>query len=70
MVGESKIWLHALPARHALWGFAAALLDDARLMALWERVEEREEWDALRRELKTEAEKRGLTHSPEHLTTT
>ena len=70
MVGESKIWLHALPARHALWGFAAALLDDARLLTLWGRVEEREEWDALRRELKIEAEKRGLTRSPEHLTAT
>jgi hypothetical protein len=41
-------------------GFAAALLDDERLIALWARVEDKEDWDALRRALKGEAERRGL----------
>lgn len=61
MVAASKIWTHPLPARHTLWNFVAILLDDARLLALWECVENREEWDVLRRELKKEAESRGLT---------
>ena len=58
MIAGSIIWTHSLPARHTLWSFVAALLDDSRLTALWERVEDREEWDALRRELKKEAGRR------------
>jgi hypothetical protein len=60
MVAGSAIWSHGIPARHTLWGFVSALLDNARLIALWTLVEDREEWDDLRRELKKEAENRGL----------
>jgi hypothetical protein len=64
MVSSSTIWTHPLSVRHVLWGFAAALLDDVRLVALLERVEAQEEWDALRRELHKEAERRGLSPDP------
>lgn len=64
MVSSSTIWTHPLSVRHVLWGFAAALLDDVRLVALLERVEAQEEWDALRRELHKEAERRGLSRDP------
>lgn len=60
LVAESTIWTQPLLARHTLWSFAVALLDDNRLLALWERVDDQEEWDALRRELKAEARRRGL----------
>jgi len=60
MVAGSTIWTQAPDARRALWGFTATLLDDERLMELWARVEEKEEWDVLRRALKAEAERRGL----------
>jgi hypothetical protein len=52
----------SLAAQRALWSFAAELLDSERLVALWMRVEDQQEWDALRRELKKEAEARGLAH--------
>jgi hypothetical protein len=60
MVVGSTIWTQSADARRTLWGFAAALLDDERLKALWVRVEDKEEWDILRRSLKAEAERRGL----------
>jgi hypothetical protein len=60
MIEASTIWTQAPEERRTLWGFAAALLDDQRLIALWARVEDKEDWDALRRALKAEAERRGL----------
>src|SRR6266568_202865 len=60
MVAGSTIWTQAPDARRTLWGFAAALLDNARLIELWARIEDKEEWDVLRRTLKAEAERRGL----------
>lgn len=49
MIEASTIWTQAPEERRTLWGFAAALLDDERLLALWARVEDKEDWDALRR---------------------
>ena len=60
MIETSTIWTQAPDARRTLWGFAAALLDDERLIALWARVEDKEDWDTLRRALKAEAERRRL----------
>jgi hypothetical protein len=60
MVSDSTIWTQSPDARWTLWNFAAALLDDQRLTALWTRVEDKEDWDVLRRALKAEAERRGL----------
>jgi hypothetical protein len=60
MIAGSTFWIQTPDARRILWGFAAALLDDKRLVELWVRIEEREEWDVLRRALKSEAERRGL----------
>jgi hypothetical protein len=60
MLKTSTIWIQAPETRRTLWGFAAALLDDERLTALWARVEDKEDWDALRRALKAEAERRML----------
>jgi hypothetical protein len=60
MVAGSTIWTQAPDARRTLWGFAVALLDDERLIALWARIENKEEWDVLRRALKAEAERREL----------
>jgi hypothetical protein len=60
MIEASTIWTQAPEERRTLWGFAAALLDNERLIALWARVEDKEDWDALRRALKSEAERRGL----------
>jgi hypothetical protein len=60
MIEASTIWTQAPAERRTLWGFAATLLDDERLIALWARVEDKEDWDTLRRSLKTEAERRGL----------
>ena len=54
MIAGSTIWKQTPDARRILWGFAAALLDDKRLVELWVRIEEREEWDVLRRALKSE----------------
>jgi hypothetical protein len=59
MVASSTIWSDSSPARRTLWNFAAAMLDDERLLSLWQRVEDQDEWDILRRELKREAEHRG-----------
>jgi hypothetical protein len=55
MVAGSTVWTHSADARRTLWGFAAALLDDERLIALWARIVDKEEWDVLRRALKAEA---------------
>jgi hypothetical protein len=63
MVAGSTIWTQTPEARRILWGFAAALLDDERLLELWARVEDKEEWDVLRRGLKAEAGRRGLPAS-------
>src|SRR5262249_23581640 len=60
MVSNSTIWTQSTDARRTLWGFVAALLDDERLIALWARIAEKEEWDVLRRALKAEAERRRL----------
>jgi hypothetical protein len=60
MVAGSTIWTQSIDARRTLWGFAASLLDSERLLDLWDRVENKEEWDVLRRALKAEAERRGL----------
>jgi hypothetical protein len=60
MVAGSTIWTQTPDARRILWGFAAALLDNERVMGLWARVEDKEEWDVLQRALKAEAERRGL----------
>jgi hypothetical protein len=59
MLEASTIWTQP-EARQTLWEFAAALLDDQRLIELWARIEDKEEWDSLRRALKKEAEQRGL----------
>jgi hypothetical protein len=64
MLEASTIWSHPKPARSALWSFIVALLDDARLCALWDKIEEIEEWDSLRRQLKDEAQRRGLAREP------
>jgi len=61
MLDASTIWTQTPEARHTLWSFAAALLDDQRLIGLWTRVEDKEDWDSLRRALKAEAGRRGLT---------
>ena len=61
MIRESTIWTQASEERRTLWSFAAALLDDERLISVWARVEDKEDWDVLRRALKAEAERRGLT---------
>ena len=60
MVAGSTIWIQNADARRTLWGFAASLLDDKRLTGLWIRVEDKEDWDILRRALKAEAERRRL----------
>jgi len=60
MVAGSTIWTQTADARRTLWGFATALLDDERLIALWARIVDKEEWDVLRRALKAEAEQRQL----------
>jgi hypothetical protein len=60
MIAGSTIWIQTPDARRILWGFAAALLDDACLLELLVRIEDKEEWDVLRRALKAEAERRGL----------
>ena len=60
MAAGSTIWTQTVEARRIVWGFAAALLDDERLLKLWSRVEDKEDWDVLRRALKAEAERRGL----------
>jgi hypothetical protein len=60
MVSASTVWTQAPDARRTLWGFAVALLDNERLIDLWTRIENEEEWDVLRRALKAEAERRGL----------
>jgi hypothetical protein len=60
MVAGSTIWTQSPDARRNLWGFAAALLDNKRLIELWARIDDKEEWDVLRRALKAEAERRGL----------
>lgn len=60
MVANSTIWTQSTDARRTLWGFVAALLDDERLISLWTRVVDKEEWDVLRRTLKAGAERRGL----------
>jgi hypothetical protein len=63
MIASSTIWTQTPDARRALWEFSAAMLDDQRLIALWKRVEDNEEWDVLRRSLKAEAEQRGLSQT-------
>jgi hypothetical protein len=60
MVAGSTIWAQRTEARRTLWGFVATLLDNKRLLSLWGRVEDKEEWDVLRRALKAEADRRGL----------
>jgi hypothetical protein len=67
MVAASTIWTQASEERRTLWGFAAALLDDKRLIALWARVEDKEEWDVLRRALQVEARRRGLAREIAHV---
>jgi hypothetical protein len=60
MIAGSMIWTQSADARQTVWGFAAALLDDERLTGLWARVDDKEEWETLRRALKAEAARRGL----------
>ena len=60
MVAASTIWTQGTDARRTLWDSLPPLLDDERLMGLWSRVEDEEEWDVLRRALKAEAERREL----------
>jgi hypothetical protein len=60
MIEVSTIWTQTPNARRTLWGFAATLLDDDRLMALMAAIDDKEEWDILRRALKAEAQRRGL----------
>jgi hypothetical protein len=64
MVAGSTIWTQTPDARRTLWGFVAALLDNERLIELRSRIEDKEEWDILRRALKAEAERRGLNAPP------
>jgi hypothetical protein len=66
MIEASTIWTHAIEERRTLWGFAAALLDDERLTALWARVENNEDWDSLRRALKAEADRRVIKQPDLH----
>jgi hypothetical protein len=63
MVAGSTIWTDTRSAREILWTFAAALLDNERLIPLWELVDNEEEWNTLRLALKREAERRGLRRS-------
>ena len=60
MIAESKIWSDTKSAREVLWTFASALLDDDRLLSLWVRVDDNDDWNVLRLALKKEAERRGL----------
>ena len=60
MAASSTIWAHAPDARRTLWDFAAALLDDDRLCALWGRIDDKEAYDSLRRALKAEDKRRQL----------
>ena len=60
MVEGSTIWTQTPDARRTLWGFAAGLLDKERLTALMALVEDKEDWDSLRRALKAEWNWRGL----------
>ena len=53
MIAGSSIWTHTPDARETLWGFR-------RLAELWDRVQDHEEWDSLRRALKAEARHRGI----------
>ena len=57
---RARVLSNGATAPH-LWRFAAAMLDNGRLTALWARIEDKEEWDVLRRALKAEAEQRGLS---------
>ena len=60
MAASSTVWTQAPDARRTLWDFAAALLDDDRLTALWARIDDKEAYDSLRRSLKSEAKRRKL----------
>ena len=60
MVVGSTIWMQTPDARRTLWGFAAGLLDNERLTALMALVDDKEDWDSLRRALKAERDRRGL----------
>lgn len=59
-IKASTIWDHSVTERRILWAFAAELLDDKRLLSLWQSVAEVEEWDVLRRELRDEARRRRI----------
>ena len=56
---------HSLTTPAARFGVRRRLLDSDRLIELWVRVEDKEEWDVLRRALKAEAERRGLPAASE-----
>jgi hypothetical protein len=60
MVKTSTIWMHSKTERQMLWSFVAPLLADEPLVELWSLVDEQDEWDTLRRELKAEAGRRRL----------
>ena len=60
MAASSTVWSQAPDALRTLWDFAAALLDDDRLTALWGRMDDKEAYDSLRRSLKAEAKRRKL----------
>ena len=45
MAASSTVWTQAPDARRTLWDFAAALLDDDRLTALWARIDDKEAYD-------------------------
>ncbi len=62
MVAGSTIWADTTSARKTLWTFSAAMLDDERLVALWVRVDDRDEWNVLRIALKEEIRRRGLQY--------
>ena len=57
-IESSTVWLRTREECRTLWNFVALLLSDDDLIALWKQVDDREEWDILRRELKAEASDR------------
>jgi hypothetical protein len=64
LLRTSTIWKHSKTERQSLWGFVAALLSDGDLIELWRRIDDQDEWDVLRRELKAAAARRTSLHLP------
>jgi len=59
MLSGSKIWKDTKDAQRTLWNFAAGMLEEVMLTALWDAVKSEEAWDTLRRALERVAEEQG-----------